>query len=112
MKPHVPPMRKEAELHLAAIKEAFAKDFDAKFRKGYWEHGQTLLYQQPCWVEILSEIQDMVAYAYTLKIQLSAVADLALAGCEDESLCASLARENCRKILSILQGLPKISDSL
>jgi len=54
----------------------------------------------------------MVAYAYTLKIQLSAVADLALAGCEDESLCASLARENCRKILSILQGLPKISDSL
>jgi hypothetical protein len=103
-----PPMRKEAELHLLAIKEAFMKDFEAKFRKGYWEHGQTLLYQQPCWSEILSEIQDMVAYGYTLKIQLSAVADLALAGAADESVAASLARENCRKILTILQGVPQL----
>jgi hypothetical protein len=106
--PVTPPMRPEAELHLKAIREAFLKDFDTKYRKGYWEHGQTLLYQQPCWSEIISEILDMVAYGYTLRVQLAAVADLALDGAADESVAASLARENCAKILSILQGVPKV----
>jgi len=49
---------------------------------------------------------DLVAYVYTHRIQLGAIADLALAGASDESLAASLARENCRKILHILQGMP------
>lgn len=106
MKPLVPaPMSEEHELHLAALKETFLKDFDKKYRAGQAQHGGAL-WLRPCWSDAMQEAVDLVAYLYTHRIQLGAIADLALAGCTDDSLAASLARENCRKILHILQGMP------
>jgi len=103
MTPHV--MSPEHELHLQAMLETFTKDFSAKYRRGQQEHGGAL-WLRPCWSDAMQEVVDLVAYVYTHRIQLGAIADLALAGASDESLAASLARENCRKILHILQGMP------
>ena len=103
MTPHV--MSPEHELHLQAVLETFSKDFSAKYRRGQQEHGGAL-WLRPCWSDAMQEVVDLVAYVYTHRIQLGAIADLALAGASDESLAASLARENCRKILHILQGMP------
>lgn len=100
-----PPMSLEHELHLKAILETFSKDMTAKYRRGQAEHGGAL-WLRPCWSDAMQEAVDLVAYLYTHRIQLGAIADLALAGASDESLAASLARENCRKILHILQGMP------
>lgn len=100
-----PPMSPEHELHLKAVLETFNKDFSAKYRRGQEEHGGAL-WLRPCWSDAMQEAVDLVAYLYTHRIQLGAIADLALAGCTDESVAASLARENCRKILHILQGMP------
>lgn len=98
-------MSPEHELHLKAILETFSKDLTAKYRRGQAEHGGAL-WLRPCWSDAMQEVVDLVAYLYTHRIQLGAIADLALAGCTDDSLAASLARENCRKILHILQGMP------
>ena len=98
-------MTPEHELHLKAILETFAKDFSSKYRRGQEEHGGAL-WLRPCWSDAMAEAVDLVAYLYTHRIQLGAIADLALAGASDESLAASLARENCRKILQVLQGMP------
>lgn len=100
-----PPMSPEHELHLKAVLETFSKDLAAKYRRGQAEHGGAL-WLRPCWSDAMQEVVDLVAYVYTHRIQLGAIADLALAGCTDESVAASLARENCRKILHILQGMP------
>lgn len=98
-------MSPEHELHLKALLETFSKDLTAKYRRGQAEHGGAL-WLRPCWSDAMQEVVDLVAYLYTHRIQLGAIADLALAGCTDDSLAASLARENCRKILHILQGMP------
>ena len=102
-------MSPEHELHLQAVLETFTKDFSAKYRKGQQEHGGSL-WLRPCWSDAMQEVVDLVAYVYTHRIQLGAIADLAMAGCTDDSLAASLARENCRKIIHILQGMPGAHD--
>ena len=107
--PVMPPMSKEHELHLASVLESFVRDASKKYRAGQAEHGGNL-WQRPVWSDVLSEVQDLVFYTYTHKLQLATIADLALAGCADESVAASLARENCARILQILQGIPGSQD--
>ena len=110
MSAHIPaPMSKEHELHLASIKDAFLRDFDRKYRKGQEEHGGAL-WLRPCWADALAEIQDLVAYLYTHKVQLAVIADLALKGADDKTVAAADARESCVRILQILQGLPGYED--
>lgn len=104
-----PPMSKEHELHLQAVLEAFVKDASRKYRRGQAEHGGAL-WMRPCWSDLLSEIQDLVFYAYTHKIQLATIADLALAGAADDSVAAAKSRDACVKILRILQGIPGYED--
>ena len=89
--------------HAKGILDSFSKDFLAKYVRGAREH-KTLLWQQPCWKEAVSEVLDLVAYSYSHLAQLSYIADEALAGAADDSLAASRAREACINILKVLQG--------
>lgn len=100
-----PPMSKEHELHLASIKEAFIRAADAKYRRGQAQHGGAL-WLRPCWSDLMEELVDAVFYAWSHKVQLSVIADLALKGAEDRSVAAADARESCVRILQILQGMP------
>ena len=90
--------------HAKGILDSFSKDFLAKYVRGAREH-KTLLWQQPCWKEAVSEVLDLVAYSYSHLAQLSYIADEALAGAADESVAASRAREACLNILATLQGV-------
>ena len=107
--PVPPPMSKEHELHLASVLESFVRDASRKYRAGQAEHGGNL-WQRPVWSDVLSEVQDLVFYTYTHKLQLAQIADLALAGAQDESVAAAMSREACVKILQILQGVPGSQD--
>jgi hypothetical protein len=107
--PVTPPMSKEHELHLQSILEVFVRDFSKKYRKGQEEHGGAL-WLRPCWSDAISEVLDLVSYVYTHKIQLAAIADIALKGAEDSSVAAADSRTACVKILQILQGLPGYED--
>ena len=107
--PVQPPMSKEHELHMASVLESFVRDASRKYRAGQAEHGGNL-WQRPVWADVLSEVQDLVFYTYTHKLQLATIADLALAGGRDDSVAAATAREACLKILQILQGMPGSSN--
>jgi len=107
--PVSPPMSKEHELHLASVLESFVRDASRKYRAGQAEHGGNL-WQRPVWSDLMAEVCDMVFYAYTHKLQLATIADLALAGARDDSVAAATAREACLKILQILQGIPGSQD--
>jgi hypothetical protein len=90
--------------HAKGIIDSFSKDFLAKYIRGAREH-KTLLWQQPCWKEAVSEVLDLVAYSYVHLQQLSYIADEALAGAADDSVAASRARQACYNILTVLQGV-------
>ena len=104
-----PPMSKEHELHLQSVLESFVKAASKKYRKGNSEHGGAL-WLRPCWSDLMEELIDAVFYAWSHKVQLSVIADLALKGAEDKTVAAADARESCVRILQILQGMPGYED--
>ena len=110
MSAHIPaPMSKEHELHLASILESFVKTASKKYRKGQEQHGGAL-WLRPCWSDLMEELVDAVFYAWSHKVQLAVIADLALKGAEDKTVAAADAREACVRILQILQGMPGYED--
>jgi hypothetical protein len=103
------PMSEEHEKHLAGIINDLARDVSKKYRKGQEEHGGAL-WRRPVWKDTWDEVLDLCTYVHTLRLQLGVIADLALQGASDESLCAAQSRENCRQILAVLQGFPSAQD--
>jgi len=103
------PMSEEHEKHLAGIINDLARDVSKKYRKGQEEHGGAL-WRRPVWKDAWDEILDLSVYMHTMRLQLGVIADLALQGASDESLCAAQSRENCRQILAVLQGFPSAQD--
>jgi len=103
------PMSEEHEKHLAMILADLGRDVSKKYRKGQEEHGGAL-WRRPVWKDAWDEILDLSVYMHTMRLQLGVIADLALQGASDESLCAAQSRENCRQILAVLQGFPSAQD--
>jgi hypothetical protein len=57
------------EAHLQRVKEAFASDVDAKYRRGAQEHGDDLLDHTPMDLAdmLIEEAIDMYVYAVSLR---------------------------------------------
>ena len=66
------PMTASQEHHLASLKLAFSREFDAKYRNGQREHGGNLFEMTPLDLirNLKQEALDLWAYACTLEDQL------------------------------------------
>lgn len=94
------------EYHMASIQIATAEGIEAKYTKGALEH-KTNLWEMPTArvVEsIIEEAIDQNTYALTLRQQMHSLIILLKEGMEDESVCATTARENCRLAYEMLIG--------
>ncbi len=65
-------MTQSQEAHLQRIKTAFAKDVDAKYRRGAAEHGDDLMDADPVKLVdmLIEEAIDQYVYAVTLREKL------------------------------------------
>lgn len=94
------------QYHMTSIQLATAEGIEKKYTKGALEH-RTNLWEMPTAkvVEsIIEEAIDQNTYALTLRQQMHALICLLKDGAEDESVCATTARENCRLAYEMLIG--------
>lgn len=103
---------KEGELtpkqqyHMTSIQLATAEGIEAKYTKGALQY-KTNLWEMPTArviESIIEEAIDQNTYAFTLRQQMHAIICLLKDGAEDESVCATTARENCRLVYEMLVG--------
>jgi hypothetical protein len=103
---------KEGELtpkqqyHMTTIQLATAEGIEKKYTKGALEHRSNLWEMSTARVveSIIEEALDQNTYAFTLRQQMHALICLLKDGAEDESVCATTARENCRLAYEMLVG--------
>ena len=89
---------KDWEAHVDSILRQVERDLPLKYEKGWKEHGENNLWKEPVLPHILEEVQDLVVYVYTLKLQLEEVAFLLSSGLSGETD----EHEALRRALSIL----------
>lgn len=94
------------QYHMASIQLATAEGIKEKYTKGALEHRSNLWELPTAKVveSIIEEAIDQNTYAFTLHQQMHALICLLKEGSEDESVCATTARENCRLAYEILVG--------
>lgn len=104
---------KEGELtpkqqyHMASIQLATAEGIEKKYTKGAIENKGTNLWEMPTAKVIENAIEeciDQTTYTLTLRQQMHAIIVLLKDGAEDESVCATTARENCRLAYEMIVG--------
>lgn len=97
------------EYHMASIQIATAEGIEKKYTKGALEHRTNLWEMSTARVveSIIEEAIDQNTYALTLRQQMHTLIELLREGMEDESVCATTARENCRLAYEMLIGKAK-----
>lgn len=94
------------QYHMTSIQLATAEGIEKKYTKGALEHRSNLWEMPTARVveSIIEEAIDQNTYALTLRQQMHALICLLKDGAEDESVCATTARENCRLAYEMLIG--------
>ena len=92
--------------HMASIQLATADGIEKKYTKGALEHRSNLWEMPTARVieSIIEEAIDQNTYALTLRQQMHSIIVLLREGMNDESVCATTARENCRLAYEMLVG--------
>lgn len=92
--------------HMASIQLATAEGIEKKYTKGALEHKSNLWEMPTAKVieSIIEEAIDQNTYAMTLRQQMHTLIALLKEGADDESVCATTARENCRLAYEIVIG--------
>ena len=114
----VEPKLKQAEFvfteahqhHLDQIKLATCDLLDRKYKAGVQAYKGTKLWNMPAAMVVENAIEetiDQITYLLTLRQNIRIVMELAHEGMNDESLCATTSRENCRAIWYTITGLDK-----
>ena len=93
------------QYHMTTIQLATAEGIEKKYTKGALEHQSNLWEMSTAKVveSIIEEAIDQNTYAMTLRQQMHALI-LLKDGANDESVCATTARENCRLAYEMLVG--------
>lgn len=94
------------ERHLEQIKLATCDLLDKKYRQGQKQHGGSLWTMPAALVveNCIEESIDQQTYLLTLRQNMRIIMELAHQGMMDDSVCAALARENCRAIWYVITG--------
>lgn len=98
------PLDSQSQLHLESIVEAFNRDILPAYQKIQQGYVRPELYCRPAWHDVIELALQLVVSAYSLKVQMAVVHDLAHQGISDDSVAAAQARESCMKTLKILRG--------
>lgn len=102
-------MTEAHERHLEQIKLATCDLLDRKYRAGQKSHGGSL-WSMPSAKQVESAIEeatDQMTYLLSLRQSMRIVMELAYEGMNDDSVCATTARENCRAIWFTITGQEK-----
>jgi len=101
---------KSHEFHLAQIKLATCDLLDKKYKAGVQAYKGTKLWTMPAanLVEgAIEESIDQVTYLLTLRQTMRIIMQLAFDGMNDDSVCATTSRDNCRAIWHAIIGFDK-----
>lgn len=99
-------MTEAHEMHLEQIKLASCDLLDKKYRAGQKAHGGSL-WTMPAAKQVESAIEeatDQITYLLSLRQNMRVIMELAHEGMNDESVCATTSRENCRAIWFAITG--------
>lgn len=101
---------KSHEFHLAQIKLATCDLLDKKYKAGVQEYKGTKLWTMPAANLIESSIEettDQITYLLTLRQTMRIIMQLAFEGMNDESVCATTSRDNCKAIWHTIVGFDR-----
>jgi len=96
--------------HLEQIKLATCDLLDRKYKAGVQAYKGTKLWTMPAAKMVENAIEetiDQVTYLLSLRQQMRIIMELAYEGKNDESVCATTSRENCRAIWYTITGTDK-----
>ncbi len=96
--------------HLEQIKLATCDLLDRKYKAGVQAYQGTKLWTMPAarMVEnAIEETVDQITYLLSLRQNMRIIMELANEGMNDESVCATTSRENCRAIWYTITGMDK-----
>ena len=102
-------MTEAHEKHLEQIKLASCDLLDRKYRAGQKAHGGSL-WNMPAARQVenaIEEATDQLTYLLSLRQNMRIIMQLAYEGMNDDSVCATTARENCRAIWFTITGHDK-----
>ena len=102
-------MTEAHEKHLEQIKLATCDLLDRKYRAGQKQWGGSL-WTMPAARQVenaIEEATDQMTYLLSLRQNMRIIMELAHEGMNDDSVCATTARENCRAIWFTITGQPK-----
>ena len=97
------------EKHLEQIKLASCDLLDRKYRAGQKAHGGSL-WNMPAARQVenaIEEATDQLTYLLSLRQNMRIIMQLAYEGMNDDSVCATTARENARAIWFTITGHDK-----
>ena len=96
--------------HLEQIKLATCDLLDRKYKAGVQAYKGTKLWTMPAAKMVenaIEETVDQITYLLSLRQNMRIIMELANEGMNDESLCATTSRANCRAIWYTITGLDK-----
>ena len=96
--------------HLEQIKLATCDLLDRKYKAGVQAYQGTKLWTMPAAKVVENAIEetiDQITYLLTLRQNMRIIMELANEGMNDESVCATTSRENCRAIWYTITGKDK-----
>jgi len=96
--------------HLEQIKLATCDLLDKKYKAGVQAYKGTKLWTMPAAKMVENAIEetiDQITYLLSLRQNMRIIMELANEGMNDESVCATTSRENCRAIWYAITGLDK-----
>ena len=102
-------MTEAHERHLEQIKLATCDLLDKKYRAGQKTHGGSL-WNMPAAKQVenaIEEATDQMTYLLSLRQNMRIIMELAYEGMNDDSVCATTARENARAIWFTITGHDK-----
>ena len=96
--------------HLEQIKLATCDLLDRKYKAGVQAYKGTKLWTMPAAKMVenaIEETVDQITYLLSLRQQMRIIMELANEGMNDDSVCATTSRENCRAIWYTITGYDK-----
>lgn len=98
------------KFHLEQIKLATCDLLEKKYKAGVQAYKGTKLWNMPSAKVVENAIEetiDQITYLLTLRQGMRIIMELANEGMNDDSVCATTARGNCRAIWYTITGLDK-----
>ena len=96
--------------HLEQIKLATCDLLDRKYKAGVQAYKGTKLWTMPLAKLVensIEEATDQLTYLLTLRQSCRIIMELAHEGMNDDSVCATTSRDNCRAIWYTITGMDK-----